>query len=1792
MNFEKYIGIPFLEKGRDATGLDCWGLVRLIYKQEYNINLPSFATDYTLSDDERIGELFAQYKEGWEVLDNPQPGSAVIFRMFGTESHIGVVVDNSRFIHVREGRDTVIESLESGKWAKRIVGFFQYSEKSNVVLNAVPHPLKTQRYTTTVVPGTLVTELVQNICQEYNIQPELKSRISVLVNGQVVEQEAWSTTRIKLGDVVEYRAVPGKEAVRMIAIIAIAVYAPYLANAALGGSIGVAVGATGGVLAGSTFLAGVATAGVMLVGSTLVNAIAPIRPPAAPGDPGTSLRQDIISGGQNRGNPYGSIPVVLGKLRITPPLGSNNYLSFENERDSFLSMLLVWGYGPLVIDATTLKIGGVPLASFPKHTISTLNRIAEPTSAELTTFNSIYGQDYSPAIQAGPLVCDGNPEVTVTPGPWVNAATDIELDVVTELAVPVTQVRIDLHFPQGLRYIISKGDGAGESRAAGVEFRVEYSTNNGATYAYLDTFVIGGDTPKKDAFTTTKSYNNLNYNQLIVRVRRQTGDNVEDNPDRRYYFDSILQNITFVRNTTPAVDPVGSRIAKTAFKIQASEQLNGSLEGISAVVQTWCKTWGNAWLVTEAASGVNHYLGSQETVDLRNKTATFSVPIKLGTAPSTGPFTLWLRDGSEVNVAYATFNFSSITSSSGLGISRMTPLGNGWYNCSITGSFPANATIGARIYIDPDNPPTGKTYYVGTPELVDGTNSNPSTWNAIAGTASVVSTSAEKAWVYAASSNPAALMRYVLEHPANPRRVTDASTQINLAQLQYFYTYCESKGFEYNDVLSTQRSILEVIRDICAAGRASPALLDGKWSVVIDEPRANVVQHFTPHNSWNFEGTKALPKRPDGLRVTYYDQDQDYQQAEIIVYENGKSSVTATLFESITLPGVTKKSLVIDHARWHLAQMKLRPEVYTLNTDLEYLVCNRGDRVKVVHDVPMWGIGSGRVKNRISGTQLELDEAMPMKANVNYTLRFRSSTGSSVTRAVASKPVDGYYDVIDVTSTTITEANAGDLFLFGELNQESQDLVVLAIEPSTNNSARITLVDYGVTDTYNIFNDYLSLSAATVFETQITLPPVLQQNGFGDKLPTVTGFVSDESVMERVSKGVFKYAINVAYFNNAELPETTESVQLEYELTSSTSSLSAKTITVPFQKGSVTISDVSEGETYKVRLRYIGSTGVCGKWTSYSNHTVVGKVNPPAQVTGFSVTPDKASGQLKLSWNENFEPDTYTYEIRKSDSNWGLANTDRLFLGDSINTFVQNLGNTTYYIKAVDSSGNYSVLPSSVTFTSLALPNISNLEHSYFDTSLTNATVILSWVDVVPVQFAIDYYEVTYVSGIEPITNNVKSNTITLPADWVGNRTFTVKVVDILGNKSSGYTGNITKLAPNPITGYRAQVIDNNVLLYWTNGAKTSLPIAHVLIKRSQPGGSWATATVLGTKSGEFTSISELSGGDYVYWLAAVDTDGVESVPVEVPATVSQPPDFKFTAEFISPLTGTLSNAKSYAGELFLPVNTSETWTTHFTSRGWAGPSAQVSAGYPLFIQPGASSGFYEEIFDCGTILASSQITLNSIETDVSGSTTSSSTIYISTDGITYSSVGTRSAFGTNFRFIKVRIDVSQNSVGSIRKISDLRIRLDSKQKSEADYVTVPATGKIVNFASEFIDVQSIILTSAGTSTTSIISVYDFKDAVVTGTYSITSNTATITAVNHGLIAGQKVRLYFTTGTGISGLYIIQNVINANSYTVNIVTANTSGNVTTYPNSMVIYSFTSNTGAAVASTTSYQIKGY
>ena len=196
----------------------------------------------------------------------------------------------------------------------------------------------------------------------------------------------------KDGHTVTVRVIPqgggggGKNPLRTILTLAVVAASFYFAPG-LGASLASSFGAAGAgsTVFGSLTYQGLAGALLTVGGTLLVNAIAPIRPPSLSGLSGSGNRESptlFIEGARNAARPFGTVPIVLGKHRHVPPLGVTNYTEVKNG-DSFLKMLVVWGYGPLKIE--NVKIGDTPIANFDGVTIE--NREGRSTDAAHTIIN-------------------------------------------------------------------------------------------------------------------------------------------------------------------------------------------------------------------------------------------------------------------------------------------------------------------------------------------------------------------------------------------------------------------------------------------------------------------------------------------------------------------------------------------------------------------------------------------------------------------------------------------------------------------------------------------------------------------------------------------------------------------------------------------------------------------------------------------------------------------------------------------------------------------------------------------------------------------------------------------------------------------------------------------------------------------------------------------------------------------------------------------------------------------------------------------------------------------------------------------------------------------------------------------------------------------------------------------------------------------------------------------------------------------------------------------------------------
>lgn len=129
MDASRYVGLPYESHGRGPRAYDCWGLVRLFYQQEFGINLPTLIDGYESAAKDHAGVVAAllRERERWHKVATPVAGDVVVLRIGTAPRHVGVLLPPMQLLHSLDGHDSVIESLESPKWARRIEGFYRYA---------------------------------------------------------------------------------------------------------------------------------------------------------------------------------------------------------------------------------------------------------------------------------------------------------------------------------------------------------------------------------------------------------------------------------------------------------------------------------------------------------------------------------------------------------------------------------------------------------------------------------------------------------------------------------------------------------------------------------------------------------------------------------------------------------------------------------------------------------------------------------------------------------------------------------------------------------------------------------------------------------------------------------------------------------------------------------------------------------------------------------------------------------------------------------------------------------------------------------------------------------------------------------------------------------------------------------------------------------------------------------------------------------------------------------------------------------------------------------------------------------------------------------------------------------------------------------------------------------------------------------------------------------------------------------------------------------------------------------
>ena len=538
---------------------------------------------------------------------------------------------------------------------------------------------------------------------------------------------------------------------------------------------------------------------------------------------------------------------------------------------------------------------------------------------------------------------------------------------------------------------------------------------------------------------------------------------------------------------------------------------------------------------------------------------------------------------------------------------------------------------------------------------------------------------------------------------------------------------------------------------------------------------------------------------------------------------------------------------------------------------------------------------------------------------------------------------------------------------------------------------------------------------------------------------------------------------------------------------------------------------------------YVRSVDIAG---NTSTGTVLTLENEGAQNYGLAVNYNSGTS-AELTWTDkDGSTPTIAYELAHSATtitDFDDATGNQQVKGTTFSYIVNWTTNKRFWIRALNGqglSGAEEYVDINFTLPSI-VPNFTTAFKGVGGNALLKSELELTWGAATKGSLNIDEYEVrkggTFASAA--VVAIIKGLSATTQVDWNGTQKFWVVAKDINGNYGTEVSEEATVTPPVKVGSFVQEVIDNNVLLNWTE-AESILPILYYNIKK---GSSYASGSTIGTKQGLFTTVFETVSGTFTYWIAAIDSANNVGEAEQVTATVNQPPDYvlrknvdsTFASQASVPTTVTSSNAFADAGNLFVNIDTTRTYQDHFIGTGSAGspqfPNWNSYGATALYGLPSATSGFYQEILDYGTTLAGTKIVQTLTGTHEAGSTSITPQISISTDNSSYTDYAgsattdassTHSAFGTSFRYVKFRYDFASAGNDDLLKITAFNMRLETKQKTDSGNGTAAASdsgGTTVNFSTPvgggtyFVDVTSITVTPKGTS--ALMAIYDFVDA-------------------------------------------------------------------------------------------------
>jgi predicted phage tail protein len=592
-------------------------------------------------------------------------------------------------------------------------------------------------------------------------------------------------------------------------------------------------------------------------------------------------------------------------------------------------------------------------------------------------------------------------------------------------------------------------------------------------------------------------------------------------------------------------------------------------------------------------------------------------------------------------------------------------------------AYPNSALVGIRIDAEQFNNIPQRSYLIrgikvripnnATVDQITGRLTYAGIWNGTFGAAQWCSDPAWILWDLLASS------RYGLGEHLD-------TTQLDKWSFFSASQYCSaivSDGFggyeprfSCNVNIQTSEEAYKLINDMCSVFRAMPYWAVGSLTVSQDKPvdpsylftMANVTEE-----GFGYSGS-SLKTRPNVAVVSYLDLELRDITREVV--EDAEAIAKYGMIKTeISAFACTSRGQAHRIGEWLLYSERYSGETVTFAASMDAGVIVRpGQVIRIADPVKAGARRGGRISSATT-TAITVDDATGL--TTPGTISAVLPAGTVELRTVQS--IAG--NVITVTSAFSTAPGANSVWMYETTDIQPSTWRVLGIAEQDGSTYAITALSYNSSKYGYIERDQL-LQARDITNLN-QLPPSPTNLALSETL-----YLYQDQVRAKVN-ALWKPVLGVNQY------------QVQWRKDNGNWS----SINKPGPDHE--ILNITPG-LFEFRVNSISATFKLSVNTLTGSINALGKTAPPSDVTGFAVVLDPDIGAT-LMWEPVSDLDLQGYEIWEGTA-FGVGTKVGLFAATAKKVDRVPTGTTTWYIKALDTSGIYSTTAASVSLTIVAAP--------------------------------------------------------------------------------------------------------------------------------------------------------------------------------------------------------------------------------------------------------------------------------------------------------------------------------------------------------------------------------------------------------------------------------------------------------------------------------------------------------